>query len=95
MLLTTLTAAALAVYTTKTALGICRDQDIHDAVSRFKNGLSNAVSEAKDRYAQTQARQQVENLARHNDLLIARVFERATEDEKRAVTEIFTRYNKD
>lgn len=96
MLLTALATAALGSYTLKTALGIVRDQDVRDALRRLKTGATQTISVMHNNLADTAARVQenrkISGFARQNGLLVTRVFESATDEERQTLLNILNKY---
>lgn len=96
MLLTALATAALGSYTLKTALGIVRDQDVRDALRRLKTGAAQTVSVVHNSFSDAAARVQenrkIAGFARQNGLLVSRVFESATEEERQTLLAILNKY---
>lgn len=97
MLLTTLATAALGGYTIKTALAIARDQDVQDALGRLRTGIAQAAHVVQGTVGHAKARiderRQISSFARQNGLVVSRVFESCTEDEKNTLLTILRKYS--
>ena len=99
MILTTLTAVALSAYAAKTFLGLRRESEVKKLASAVKSAVIDAVQAARkgvtDSESKAGPKASVEDLARENDLLISRVFSRATDAERQSLVSIFEKYADD
>jgi hypothetical protein len=92
MLISTLLTTALTLYCAKTGLSVARDQDVRDAYHRLKTSIAGVANSARDRLFETSAKARN---TRQDDLLMSRVFGRATDMDREALIDIFSKYSAD
>jgi hypothetical protein len=99
MLVSTLLTAALALYCAKTGLSVARDQDVRDAYHRLKTSVTSVANSTMDKLFETSAdvrnRRLAKALSRQDDLMMSRVFGKATDSERETLMDIFSKYCSD